>query len=112
MSRYSRKVEIVFPVAKIAGQWEHDTLPMPKCLAGWLESHGFPPVCDIVVYCTVRGRYTGFDGDDDHEFVCHGGEADGNSIPADVLNCALSGEWEDHFNQELADARQAACVAI
>ena len=112
MSRYSKRVEILFSVAKISGKWEHDELDMPACLAAWLDFNDFPPHCDVTVFCTVRGKYTGFDGDDEHEFVCHGAEIDGNSIPDSVLNCALSGEWESAFNEQLMDARQSACVAI
>ena len=117
MSRYRQLIEVLFPVSRESGKWEHDTLEMPACLAGWLDTCGFSGVVNVSVCCTIRGKYTGFDGDDSHEFVCHGATAYGASpigtlIPDSVLNCALSGEWESAFNEQLMDARQSACVAI
>ena len=110
MSRYSKRVEILFSVAKISGKWEHDELDMPACLAAWLDFNDFPPHCDVTVFCTVRGKYTGFDGDDEHEFVCHGAKVGQTVIPPAVLNCALSGEWEDHFASELLDGPTSTCA--
>ena len=41
MAAYRKDVSIVFPVSLEPSGWMQDTLPMPKCLAGWLTSAGF-----------------------------------------------------------------------
>ena len=110
MAAYRKDVSIVFPVSLEPSGWMQDTLPMPKCLAGWLTANGFSGPVEVVVSCTVRGRHSGFDSDDSHEFVCHGGRVGQTVIPPTVLNCALDSDWEDHFASELMDARNAACV--
>ena len=112
MATYRRDVLIVFPISLEPAGWMHDTLPMPRCLAGWLSANGFSGPVEFVVDVTVRGRHTGYDSDDSHEFVCRGATVDGVPVPPAVTNCALTGEWADRFESELADARNAACMGV
>ncbi len=112
MSRYRKEIEIVFPVSREPSGWMHDTLDMPRCLAGWLDANGFSGAVEVRCDVVVHGRSTGYDSDDIHEFTFRGASVNGTPIPVTVVNCALSGEWEDHFSAELLDARQSACVAV
>lgn len=109
--RYREQVEIEFEVSREPLGWMHDTLDMPRCLAGWLEANGFHGVVTVTVDALIWGVRGGPHGwDDSEDFRVEGMRVGVTPVPRTVSHCALAGEWAQELDFRVRERADSACL--